>query len=90
MVIGHTDCGVQHINSDYMIEHMIKNGVSKENIDMMKYCGVDFESWLSGFDSVEDSVHENVEFLKNHPLIPKNIKIYGFVMDSVTGGLKAI
>ena len=57
---------------------------------MMKYCGVDFESWLSGFDSVEDSVHENVEFLKNHPLIPKNIKIYGFVMDSVTGGLKAI
>lgn len=24
MVIGHTDCGVQHINSDYMIEHMIK------------------------------------------------------------------
>ncbi len=90
MVIGHTDCGVQHINSDYMIEHMIKNGVSKENIDMMKYCGVDFESWLRGFDSVEDSVHENVEFLKNHPLIPKNIKVYGFVMDSVTGELKAI
>ena len=28
MVIGHTDCGVQHINSYYMIEHMIKNGVS--------------------------------------------------------------
>ena len=31
MVIGHTDCGVQHINSDYMIEHMIKNRISKEN-----------------------------------------------------------
>ena len=50
MVIGHTDCGVQHINSDMMIEHMINRGVLKDNIDIMKYCGIDFENWLAGFD----------------------------------------
>ena len=58
MVIGHTDCGVQHINSDMMIEHMINRGVSEENIDIMKYCGIDFEKWLEGFDDVDTSVHE--------------------------------
>ena len=90
MVIGHTDCGVQHINSDMMIEHMIKRGVSHESIEIMKYCGIDFENWLSGFENVETSVYETVKFLKEHPLIPKDVGIAGYVMDSVTGELKAI
>lgn len=90
MVIGHTDCGVQHINADMMIDLMKKRGVTQEQIDMMHYCGVDFENWLSGFDNVESSVHETVEMLKNHPLIPKDITIYGCVMNSVTGELTHI
>jgi len=87
MVIGHTDCGVQHINSDMMIEHMIKRGVPKESIEMMKYCGIDFEKWLAGFDNVETSVYETVKFLNEHPLIPKDVRIAGYVMDSETGEL---
>lgn len=90
MVIGHTDCGVQHINSDMMIEHMIKRGVSHKSIEIMKYCGIDFENWLSGFENVETSVYETVKFLKEHPLIPKDVGIAGYVMDSVTGELNAI
>ena len=43
MVIGHTDCGVQHIDSDIMIHHMKQRGISQESIDLMKYCGIDFE-----------------------------------------------
>lgn len=57
---------------------------------MMHYCGVDFENWLSGFDDVETSVQETVQLLKHHPLIPKDIQIGGFVMDSVTGKLEEI
>lgn len=90
MVIGHTDCGVQHINSDMMIEHMLQRGISQESIDMIKYCGVDFDKWLAGFDDVETSVNETVKFLKEHPLIPKDVRISGYVMDSVTGKLTAI
>ena len=90
MVIGHTDCGVQHINADMMIKCMKERGVTDEQIDMMHYCGVDFETWLSGFDDVESSVHETVELLENHPLIPDDIIIYGCVMDSVTGKLTHI
>ena len=60
MVIGHTDCGVSHINADMMIRHLIQRGVSQDHIDMMRYCGIDFEAWLRGFDSVECSVEETV------------------------------
>lgn len=90
LVIGHTDCGVQHIDSEIMINHMRKRGISEEALEMMHYCGIDFEHWLSGFDSVESSVKETVELLHHHPLIPKDIRIEGYVMDSVTGKMEKI
>lgn len=90
MVIGHTDCGVQHIDSEMMIEHMKKRGITQEKIDMIKYCGINFKKWLAGFDSVEISVKETVDMLRNHPLIPMDVKISGYVMDSVTGELSVM
>ena len=87
LVIGHTDCGVQHMDSRAMIEGMKQRGVSQEAIDMIHYCGIDFEKWLSGFDDVNTSVQETVELLKHHPLIPEDVQIGGFVMDSTTGEL---
>lgn len=90
LVIGHTDCGVQHMDPNEMMNHMRKRGVSQEAIDMMHYCGVDFENWLSGFDDVETSVRETAELLIHHPLIPDDVHIGGFVMDSVTGELAEI
>ena len=87
LVIGHTDCGVQHMDSRAMIDSMKQRGVSQEAIDMIHYCGIDFEKWLSGFDDVNTSVQETVELLKHHPLIPEDVQIGGFVMDSTTGEL---
>ncbi len=87
MVIGHTDCGVAHINAEMMIRHLIERGVSQDHIDMMRYCGIDFESWLRGFDSVECSVTETVELLRNHPLMPGDVVIKGYVIDTETGKL---
>lgn len=87
MIIGHTDCGVQYMDSDMMIHHMMERGISKDHIDMMRYCGIDFESWLSGFDDTEKAVHESVELVQHHPLIPSDIVVRGFIMNSVTGEL---
>ena len=87
MVIGHNDCGVAHINADMMIRHLIQRGISQDHIDMMRYCGVDFEAWLRGFDCVENSVAETVELLRNHPLMPADVTIRGYVINTETGEL---
>ena len=87
MVIGHTDCGVSHINADMMIRHLIQRGVSQDHIDMMRYCGIDFQAWLRGFDTVECSVEETVDLLRNHPLMPKDVTIMGYVINTETGEL---
>ena len=90
LVIGHTDCGARCTDSQKIIEKMKARGIRQQNIDMVKYCGVDFESWLGGFKDLDTSIKKSVELIRKHPLIPEDIKVYGLVIDSVTGELKRV
>lgn len=90
MVIGHTDCGVQGMDGGKLLEKLMRRGVPAEHIEIVRRCGVDLERWLSGFRSAEDSVKHAVDMLQNHPLMPKDITIRGFLMDSVTGALQEL
>ncbi|WP_346898541.1 carbonic anhydrase [Clostridium sp. UBA7503] len=89
-VIGHTDCGAQHMNSKKIIEKMKLRNITEDQINLAKYFGVNFDSWLSGFDNVNTSVAETVAIITKHPLIPKDINVYGFIMDSTTGELTPV
>ena len=71
------------MSSAQMIEHMKARGIKQETIDMIRFCGVDFESWLYGFEDTEKSVKGTVEAIINHPLS-------GFIIDSVTGELTPV
>lgn len=90
LVIGHTDCGARHTDSHKMIEKMRDRGIAHNNIDMLKYCGIDFDSWLGGFANLDVSVKNSVELIKKHPLVPAEVKVYGLIIDSVTGELTRI
>lgn len=90
MVIGHSDCGAQHISGDEMIRLMKKRGIGDDAIELCRYFDVDFDQWLCGFDTVERSVHESVKILKEHPLIPDDVRIWGFIIDSTTGALTPV
>ena len=35
MIIGHTDCGAQHMDSQVMLRHIKEHGVSDRDIEMM-------------------------------------------------------
>lgn len=45
MIIGHTGCGVQGMDSAEMLELMRHRGVSDEHINLMRHCGIDLDSW---------------------------------------------
>ena len=90
MVIAHTDCGVQGMDGGELIEKLIERGISREHIDMIRHSGIDLEKWLGGFESPEISVKETVKSLKNHPLMPKDVRISGYIIDSVTGELTKV
>ncbi len=87
MIIGHTGCGVQGMNADEMLHLMKERGVDEEHISLMRHCGIDLDSWLHGFTDTGDAVRETVDLVTNHPLMPHDIRVAGYIMDSLTGAL---
>lgn len=87
MIIGHTGCGVQGMSAAALLEAMRNRGVSEEHITLMRHCGIDLDTWLHGFDDVRAAVLETVDLVGHHPLMPTDISVRGFVIDSVTGEL---
>lgn len=90
MVIGHTGCGVQGMNADEMLDLMRNRGVSEEHITLMKHCGIDLKSWLHGFEDTGAAVSETVDLIRNHPLMAADVRVAGYIMDSLTGELHVI
>ena len=90
LIINHYDCGMQNINPQLMIDKMLKRGVDQKDLDLINYFGVDINTWMKGFEDPFVSVKETVKIIKTHPLIPKDVSIYGFIMDPVTGRLDAV
>jgi len=90
LVIGHKDCGMQGMDSSKLISKIIARGIEKEKIDIIKRCGVDLDKWLKGFDSVEDSILATINTIRQHPLIPQDMRVHGFIIDPETGKLDRI
>lgn len=90
LVIGHHGCGMSNLNVDKILEKAIERGISPDVIATLYNAGINIRKWLHGFNSVEESIKESVESIKNHPLIPKDITIHGLIIDPVTGKLEVI
>lgn len=90
MIVAHTNCGAQHMNGHDMIEQMRNLGVSEERIDFTRHCGVDFDRWLAGFGDTETSVRKSVDMVRSHPVMPPQVRVAGFIMDSETGKLTPV
>lgn len=90
MIIGHTGCGVQGMDAEEMLHLMRERGISEEHINLMMHCGIDLKSWLHGFEDTVEAVTETVDLVARHPLMPKDVVVKGYVIDSVTGELKPL
>ncbi|WP_302129409.1 carbonic anhydrase [uncultured Duncaniella sp.] len=90
MVIGHTGCGVQGMNAAEMLHLMRERGVSEEHISLMRHCGIDLDSWLHGFEDTDAAVAETMDLMRNHPLMAQDVKVGGYIMDSLTGELRVV
>ena len=90
MVIGHTGCGVQGMNAEEMLRLMRERGVSEEHISIMRHCGIDLDNWLHGFEDTAAAVTETVDLISHHPLMAADVRVAGYIMDSLTGALQPL
>ena len=73
-----------------ILELMRSRGIDDEHISLMRHCGIDLDSWLHGFTDTEDAVNETVDLIRNHPLMARDVRVGGYIMDSVTGKLQPV
>lgn len=89
-VVGHYGCGMSNLDTKSLVNKMIERGIKEEIISTLNNAGVDVEKWLHGFESIEESIKESVRMIKNHPLIPSNVKVHGLIMSPETGGIDVV
>ncbi len=93
-IIHHTDCGMEFFNNDVMsnlLSNSLETAALGENgfHDVGTTPGSDegkYVNWLT-ISSQTGSIVEDVKRVRNHPLVPKNIPIYGYLYDVKTGKL---
>jgi carbonic anhydrase len=87
MVIAHTTCGACHMSFSHFREEMLHRGIPAAALERDD---IDLHAWLEGFHDTEASVRNTVATVTTHPLIPSDITVRGFIIDSVTGELTEV
>jgi carbonic anhydrase len=96
-VIHHTDCGMQTF-TDNVMRKLLAGSLDTATLDKTGWHNTgtgpgsregDYIDWLTIQDQ-ELSVFEDVERIRRHPLVPRDIAIYGYIFDVKTGELKEV
>lgn len=93
-VIHHSDCGMQFFTNDDIRKLLAKSLetaklTDRGFVDVGKGPGSragDYIEWLTIADQ-EQSVRDDVQRIRQHPLVPADIAIYGYIFDVRTGKL---
>jgi carbonic anhydrase len=96
-VVHHSDCGMELFTGE------IISDLLEDNLETARFDGKAWSNPKHGggsvaghyvhwhaFDDNAKSVTEDVLRIRNHPLVPKHIPIYGFIYDVKTGKLDEV
>ena len=93
-VIHHTNCGMETFTNDIM-SGLLASSLKTASVDASGWHDGGegpgsnegkFINWLT-ISNLEASVVEDVARIKAHPLVPKEIPVYGYIYDVKTGSL---
>jgi len=93
-VIHHTNCGMEFFTDDVM-RGLLESSLETAALDASGFHDVGtgpgsseakYIDWLT-ISHTENSVTEDVARIRNHPLVPRSIAIYGYVYDVTSGRL---
>ncbi len=91
IVVGHTDCGLTHINPAALTSSMQALGVDPQKLIQDRGLGDinGLASWLGAFHDVHLNVQEVVDVIRRSPYLP-SVPVHGLVIDVETGQLTLV
>lgn len=96
-VVHHTDCGMETFTDDVM-RKLLRSSLKSASVDATGWHDAgggggspegEHISWLT-ISNLAQSVVEDVQRIRNHPLVPKDIPVYGYIYDVKTGQLNEV
>ncbi len=93
-VIHHTNCGME-LFTDEIMRRLLNSSLKTSSIDSNGWhddgegpgsAEGNYIDWLTIKDQ-QESVLEDVIRIKNHPLVPSDIPVYGYIYDCASGRL---
>ncbi|MGB6959194.1 MAG: carbonic anhydrase [Candidatus Acidiferrum sp.] len=80
MIINHTDCGLMH-TTEQDLRNKIHNHTGTVAVA---------PSFFYAFQNIDENVRHQIQKLRTHPWIPKEVAVRGFVYDVTSGRLREI
>src|SRR5690625_530085 len=90
VVIGHHDCGMSCVDTNELMDKMKAEGIKDETFKALEYSGIDFHKEFHGFQTVEESIAQSVDIIREHPLLPSHVLVHGLVIDPHTGKVNVV
>jgi len=96
-VIHHTDCGMETFTNE-IISNLLADDLETATIDEngwrnLKKGGGSSEAKFIHWHTIknlEDSVIEDVQRIRNHPLVSNTVLVYGYIFDVKSGKINAV
>lgn len=95
VIVQHTQCGMLSANAKDLEKMLQDKGVDTDNIAIdptlpeQKLDKGAFAKWIGMMDDVDEACIKTIETFKNHPLIPNDVVVSGWVWEVETRRLRA-
>lgn len=94
VVIQHTECGMMTATGEALTRALQEKGIDTDSVSIdpalpeLKLPKGVFPKWIKTFTNVDEICVKQIEYLRNSPLIPKEVTISGWVWEVETMKLR--
>lgn len=95
VIVQHTQCGMLSANAHDLEAHFKNNGIDTDRLMLdptlpeLRLEEGGFAKWIGMMDDVDEALLRTVDAFQNHPLIPDNITISGWIWEVESRRLRA-
>ncbi|ELY67761.1 beta-class carbonic anhydrase [Natrinema versiforme] len=95
IVVNHTDCGMMSAPDDAIIDGLeAAAGGDLDDVDLnpalpnLDIGDASIADWVSMTDDIDEACRAQVDYLAEHPLIPDEVEVHGYVYEVESGALR--
>ncbi len=95
VIVQHTQCGMLSANANDLEAALRKRGVDIDSLTLdptlpeLSLAKGGFAKWIGMMDDVDQACMRTVETFRNHPLIPRDVVVSGWIWEVETRRLRA-